>query len=269
MIFANINTVTRAITLISIPRDLYYNGRKINSIYSSYGMEELKRAISFVTGYQVDKYILIDMFAFIDVIDLIGGIDVHLNDPVIDPTYKTFDGGQWSTLYYRAGDHHLSGKQALRLARTRHTSSDFARAERQQMILEALQKKAQKFGFGDAAGMTKIAQTVLDKTTTDISLPEAISAYFRYQNFKISRGHVLSSGNILDSTYTGELPPGERGSTQGCDAIIEKKDTNSTQQKAANSNQQSCKGAYILLPHNGDWNSVRWYFHQIMSGEET
>jgi anionic cell wall polymer biosynthesis LytR-Cps2A-Psr (LCP) family protein len=220
-------------------------------------MDELKRALSFVTGYKVDKYVLIDMYAFIDVIDMIGGIDVHLDQPVIDPTYKTFDAGQWSTLYYRAGDHHLSGKQALRLARTRHTSSDFARAERQQMILEALQKKAQKFGFGDAAGLTKMMENVIGKTETDINLADAISYYFRYQNFSVSRGHVLSSGNVLESKYTGDIKKAENDC--GKTDITEEKKTEC---------EKILKGEYILLPRNDDWNSVRWFFHQIIEGQQ-
>ena len=260
MIFANVDTVKRKITLVSIPRDLYYNGRKINAVYYFYGMDELKRALSTVTGYKIDKYILIDMYSFIDVIDLIGGIDVHLDQPVIDPTYKTFDGGQWGTLYYRAGDYHLNGTQALRLARTRHTTSDFARAERQQMILGALQDKAKKFGFGDAAALTKIAQGVLARTETDISLAEAISYYFRYQDFEISRGHVLSSGNVLESKYTGDLKKAE----ENCDTVTGTQQVDEAKQAECESILQ---GEYILLPKNDDWNSVRWFFHQIIEGK--
>jgi len=259
MIFANVDTIKRKITMVSIPRDLYYNGRKINAVYYFYGMEELKRALSIVTGYKIDKFVLIDMYSFIDVIDLIGGIDVHLDQPVIDPTYKTFDGGQWGTLYYRAGDYHLSGKQALRLARTRHTSSDFARAERQQMILGALQKKARDFGFGDAAGLTKIAETVISKTETDISLAEVISYYFRYQSFDISRGHVLSSGNVLESKYTGDLKKAE----QDCGAQTGTQEEDIAKKAEC---EKILKGEYILQPRNNNWNSVRWYFRQIMEG---
>jgi LCP family protein required for cell wall assembly len=260
MIFANVNTGQRRITLVSIPRDLYYNGRKINSVYHFYGMEELKRALSTVTGYKIDKYILIDMYSFIDVIDLIGGIDVHLDQPVIDPTYKIFDGGQWGTLYYRAGDHHLNGKQALRLARTRHTTSDFARAERQQMILSVLQEKAKQLGFGDAERLTKIAKTVLAKTETDISLAEAISYYFRYQNFEISRGHVLSSGNVLESKYTGDLKKAE----ENCDQVTGAEEIDAAKKAEC---EAILQGEYILLPKNDDWNSVRWFFHQIIEGK--
>lgn len=252
MIFANINTETRKITLVSVPRDLYYNNRKINSYYALFGMEEMKRVLSNITGYKVDKFILIDMYAFIEVIDLIGGIDVHLDEAVIDPTYKVNDGGQWSTLYYRVGDHHLSGKQALRLARTRHTSSDFARAERQQMIIKALQTKARSFGFGDAATLNSMAQAVLAKTETDFNIADAISAYFRYQGFEVESGNVLSSGNVLESKYTGDLNPDK--------CPEDKPETPEDESK----NCSHEKGQYILLPRNGNWNTVKWYFHKLI-----
>lgn len=254
MILANINPVSRRITLTSLPRDLYYNNRKINSIYGLYGMEELKRTIAFVTGFEVDKYILIDMYAFIDVIDLIGGVDVHLDEPVIDPTYKTFDGGEWGTLYYRVGDHHLSGKQALRLARTRHTSSDFVRSERQQLILAALQEKAKSFGLGDASGLKMLAKQILSKTETDISLAEAIAYYFRYQNFELSGGNVISTDNVLISKFAND----EAFAIAGCPAA----------EKASDKQKEKCakfdRGAYILVPKNDDWDTVRWYFRKII-----
>lgn len=258
MIFANINPATRKITLVSIPRDLYYNNRKINSYYALYGMDELKRILSKITGYQIDKYVLIDMYAFIDVIDLVGGIDVHLNEPVIDPTYKVNDNGVWSTLYYRAGDYHLGGKEALRLARTRHTSSDFARAERQQMILKALQQKAKEFGFGDAAKLTDIATTVLSKTYTDFTLADALPAYFRYQGFEVEGGNVLSSGNVLESKYTGDLKKDD------CQAAAGEPVLNSDVSGGTEKNCDQDKGQYILVPRNDNWNTVRWYFHQLI-----
>jgi LCP family protein required for cell wall assembly len=277
MIFTNIDPVKRKITMVSIPRDLYYNGRKINSIYPLYGMEEMKRALSFVTGYQIDKFILIDMYAFIEVIDIVGGVDVHLDQPVIDPTYKTFDGGKWGTLYYRAGDHHLSGKQALRLARTRHTSSDFARAERQQMILQSLQQKARNFGFGNAAALTGIAERILQKVETDINLADAISYYFRYQHFEISRGHVLSSGNVLQSKFTGDLKRQELNCSAKAAAAAKAAKAAAAAAAAGTAGEvpsavkDPCaeidKGAYILEPKDGNWNSVRWYFHQIIEGQ--
>lgn len=263
MIFANINPATKKVTLISIPRDLYYNNRKINSYYAIYGMEELKRTLSKITGYQIDKYILVDMYAFIDVVDLIGGVDVHLDKAVIDPTYKVFDNNQWSTLYYQPGDYHLSGKQALRLARTRHTSSDFARAERQQMIIKAVQKKAREFGFGSASNLTDLAKVILSKTETDISLADALANYFRYQGFEIVGGNVLSSGNVLDSKNTGEEKVG------GCLAALkDKTDLTPEELKAKQDQCNDQKGEYILLPKGNNWNVIKWYFKQVIEAPE-
>lgn len=277
MIFANVNPAEHKVTLISIPRDLQYNNRKINSIYALYGMDEMKRAISFVTGFQVDKYILIDMYAFIDVVDLIGGVDVHLDEPVIDPTYKTFDGGKWGTLYYRAGDHHLSGKQALRLARTRHTSSDFARSKRQHMILAAIRDRAEELGLKDAGTIKDMATTILGKTETDINVAEAISYYFRYKDYDIDGGHVLTSANVLFSTYTGAQKIEEMGCDKTAPApaapVVANTLSGDAEGVAApvaaapNPCASVDKGAYILLPRNENWNAIRWYIRQILDGQ--
>ncbi|MDP2625071.1 MAG: LCP family protein, partial [Candidatus Peregrinibacteria bacterium] len=199
MIFTNVDTINQKVTMISIPRDLYYNSRKINSVYYSYGMDELTRELSDITGRRIDKYILVDMYVFIDLVDLVGGIDVILEEDLVDPTYKTYDNGVAGTLYYPAGEHHFTGVQALRIARSRHTTSDYSRAARQQLIIEGLQIKAQNLGFGDATTVIELMETVLGSTETNIAIEEAMTYYFRYQNFEINRGNVLSSGNVLAS----------------------------------------------------------------------
>lgn len=254
MIFAHIDENKRTVRMISVPRDLFYNGRKINAYAHLYGMPELKKALSDITGYELDKYILIDMYAFIDVIDLIGGVDVHLTSSVIDPTYKTIDNGVVGTLHYEPGDYHLGGKEALRLARTRHTSSDFARAERQQMIIEAIQTKAQNFGFGDADTIYEIAKTTLSKTETDISLDEALAYYFRYQNYKIESNNVMSSGNVL------YVPP--YITTENCSELV-------AAAAAAGQPSPGCENenhAYTLLPRDNNWNVVKWFFRENFEG---
>ncbi len=255
LIFAHLDETSKEIKMISIPRDLFYNGRKINAYAFFYGMPELKKLISNLTGYTLDKYIVIDMYAFIEVIDLIGGIDIHLDQAVVDPTYKTIDNGKEGTLHYEPGDYHLGGKEALRLARSRHTTSDFARAERQQMILQAIQKKAQNFGFGDADTVYKIARAVLGKTETDVSIDEAIKYYFKYQNYKIVSNDVMSSGNIFF------VPP--YITKEDCQASID-------QSSAAGGSIPSCEGenhAYTLLPLEQNWDLIKWFFQQHFDGE--
>lgn len=248
MIFAHVNEITREVSMISIPRDLFYDGRKINAYAFFYGMPEFKKVLSEISGYKLDKFILIDMYAFIDVINLIGGIDITLTKAVIDPTYRTVDNGVEGTLHYEPGNYHLSGVQALRLARTRHTSSDFARAERQQMILKSIQDKAKNLGFGDAKTIYEIVKAVLKQTETDISFDEAIAYFFRYQSYNIVSNDVISSGNILYS------PPYNR--MEDCQVLIDAATSSGTAAPA-------CVGenhAYTLIPKDGNWDIIKWFF---------
>ena len=199
MIFTNVDSDTREVTMISIPRDLYFNGRKINSVYASYGIEEQVSWVEEIVGQQIDSYILIDMYVFRDIVDLMGGVDVTLKEDLIDPTYKTCNGDVCSTLYYEAGEHHLNGTEALRVARSRHSTSDYSRAERQQLILEGIKDKAMGLGLGDADTLLSILNTVIDSTETDISVDDALRYYFRYQNFTLNGGYVISSANVLSA----------------------------------------------------------------------
>lgn len=250
MIFAHLDEDAKTADLISIPRDLYYKDRKLNSYPSLYGMERFRDLIKEITGYEFDKYVVIDMYAFIDVIDLIGGLDVHLDEALIDPTYKTLDNGVWGTLSYEPGDYHFNGREALRVARSRHTSSDFSRASRQQKILEAIQTKAKNLGFGDASTIYSVLKTILAKTETDISLTDAVRYYFKYQNFKISSNNVLSSGNLLI------VPP--YVTKEQCATLLSEAST-------AGQTKPNCENeldAYTLVPKDGNWDLIKWYFRQ-------
>jgi LCP family protein required for cell wall assembly len=241
MILTNINHEKKKVTLISIPRDIYWNERKINSYYLYEGMNGLVNQIEQMTSTEIDNYMLVDMYAFIDVVDYLGGIDVTLDEPLIDPTYKTFDNGKWGTLYYTAGTHHLNGKQALRVARSRHTSSDFHRAERQHQVLEGFKDKANNLNAGNAGTLIKIASTLLSKTETDISATQAVNYYFKYKNYEISSQHVLSTANVLASSNL----PAYQGAT-------------------ANGTCADCVGMYVLQPKGNDWNLIASYIQNIL-----
>lgn len=240
LILANLNEANGSVSLLSIPRDLYIDGRKINSIYASDGLAALEQNIESITGQEIDNHILIDMYAFIDVVDYLGGVTVNLAEPIMDPTYKTFDNGVWSTMYFSAGEHTLNGKQALRLARSRFTSSDFDRAARQQLILGSLKDKLANLQLGNAKAIAQIGLTMLGKTETDLPLHQAVGYFLKYRNFDIASQSVLSTANILVSTYSNLY------------------------------NDRQCancgKGGYILVPQNNDWSILKTYVSSVFSG---
>ncbi len=76
--------------------------------------------------------------AFIDGVDLVGGIDIDVPGAIDDYRYPTPDYGR-EQLHIDAGLQHFYGDMALKYARVRHTAGgDFDRARRQQQVIDAI-----------------------------------------------------------------------------------------------------------------------------------
>lgn len=255
MILAQVNILKKQVTMLSVPRDIFFNGRKINSAYHYYGIDELKRELAIISGYHIDHYVSIDMQAFADMIDYLHGINVYLEEPLIDPGYKTFDYGEWGTLYYSRGTHHLSGIQTLRVARSRGTTSDFSRTKRQQAILVGIKNKLKRLSIGDVGRLSRIIQTALRKIKTDMGLKEMLSYYLRFKDYTIRKGYVLSTANVLK--YKSQTLPEPDEESEKCYKQLPGSQKVITIQCAPR-----YVGQYILLPRK-DWNAVRWYVKNI------
>jgi polyisoprenyl-teichoic acid--peptidoglycan teichoic acid transferase len=105
---------------------------KINSLAYYRGETAMKRAIAATIGQPINYYLEINMEDFGRLVNAIGGIDVKVPAPIYDPSIG---------LSIRAGRHHMDGNLALSYARSRHTTSDWDRAARQQLILAAIIRK--------------------------------------------------------------------------------------------------------------------------------
>lgn len=134
-------------TLVSIPG---HGTQKINAAFAFGGAGLTVRTVeALLPGVKVNHLIIVDFTNFPKLIDALGGIDIRTSCVFskINGGYK--NGGV--TLRLHHGDHHLTGKQALALARTRHNDcapreNDLARARRQQKILAAMKGSALSFG---------------------------------------------------------------------------------------------------------------------------
>lgn len=249
MIVAQVDTVSKTVKMISIPRDLFMDERKLNS----YSIDQIKKYLGVVTGLHIDHHMIIDMYAYIEVVDSLGGVDVYLKEPVVDPTYRTVDNGIEGTLNYQVGWHHFSGVQSLRIARSRHTTSDFVRAERQQEILKALKKKIAELNVTDAAQALKIANTILTKLDTDMSLKDIMTYELRFKNFEMEAKGGLSTGNVLTSEMHVSAKA-QAAAAAGCPKAEE---------GAPPIPCATGKAQYILKPAK-DWNAVRWYVSELL-----
>lgn len=233
--------------MLSVPRDLYYQGRKINSIYRQQGPEQLMSALSSVTGLEIKNYVGIDMYAFIDVVNILGGIDVTLDEALVDPTYKVRENGRWSTLYYTAGTHHLDGIAALRIARSRHTSSDFERSVRQQKVIAALKDSVSVLGLTNISKIYDIIQTSGKYVESNLSTADMVKYYLSYKDYEISGQHVLNTDNVLYATYTNLYRLSEE------------------EQAKALEDPNYYKGGWIVLPKNNDWSIIKSYIRSVLT----
>jgi len=242
LILAHADTERGKVDLISIPRDLYRKGLKINAFHRLYGIDQLVGELSDITGLKIDNYVTIDMFALIEVIDILGGIEVTLDKDLVDPTYRIIrDDGTEGTMYYPKGTYQLNGVEALRIARSRYTTSDFDRARRQQLVMKAMAEQLRAISLVDVSKIYRIIRTLATYVKTDLSVVEMLNYYLKYKDFPIDAGNVIDTGNVLLDTYTNMYLLNEQ------------------EFKAAKQDEDFDKGKYILIPRDGDWNLIRWY----------
>ena len=239
-----IDPASGRVSMVSIPRDLvigmnlqsnpsrvWYN--KINAAYevpytniiccvaSQYqgrdgGGHAAEHEVGKVTGLTFDRYIAVDFKAFRDMVNALGGVDICLSTNLDDYSYPSYGGG-YHPIHFKAGCQHLSGEQALQIARSRHAeqaaqSSDFGRARRQQDIMQAIKKKATTInGFSKAPALLSALQ---NNITTDMSLSDMRAIYDWGKNLpdsSIVRVALTSpapatEGNLLDSYNCGMGP---------------------------------------------------------------
>jgi LCP family protein required for cell wall assembly len=138
---------------LSIPRDTLVDipgvgPSKINAAWAYGGPALALKTIKQFTGVQINHMIVVDLARFPKFIDDIGGIDVKTGRVCSTISGGTANGG--FTLDLSPGVHHLSGEQALLLARTREnncnpSSNDLTREAVQQQILNSIKSQLLTF----------------------------------------------------------------------------------------------------------------------------
>jgi anionic cell wall polymer biosynthesis LytR-Cps2A-Psr (LCP) family protein len=119
---------------------------------------------------------------------------------IYDPYFPTQNNG-YAVYSIEEGSHHFNGKEALDYARTRKTTSDFDRSERQQQILQAIRVKLKRFNIlEDLEKSIELFETAINGIKTDIDVFEALYYFKLYQNYPIESNNVLSNNNLLYST---------------------------------------------------------------------
>jgi LCP family protein required for cell wall assembly len=101
------------------------------------GYQALKDTLANLYGLDIPYYAEVNFDGFKKVIDAVGGVTINVQIPVLDDSYPG-DDRRSHRLYIPAGLQHMTGAEALEYARSRHVSSDYDRAARQQRVLFSL-----------------------------------------------------------------------------------------------------------------------------------
>lgn len=174
ILVGKVDTNAHKMDFVSIPRDTLLNMdgdmRKVNAVYYQAtqlerdGMAALKGRVEELIGFGIDCYALIDLDAFVQVIDAVGGIDYYFDEPM-------FYDDVWQDMYidYPVGEAHLSGLEAMALVRYRagYASADIGRIEVQHKFLKACVE--QFISLGNIPNVGKVIDILSASLTTDLS----------------------------------------------------------------------------------------------------
>jgi LCP family protein required for cell wall assembly len=262
----SIGPVTKRVAMFGLPRDTVdvappgparsvfgtvYAG-KINSLWTQArarpdlfpgndrqrGYVALKDTLGYLYGLDIRWYVTVNFDGFKTVVDTLGGVTVNVQTPVVDDRYPG-DSGRLVRLYIPSGVQHMDGSQALMYARSRHTSTDFDRGQRQQRVLLSLKDQADyqrliarlpdlvsalksavktDIPVGELPQLLQLAQSVDSSKITSYVLAPPL-----YQREVISgdpRGYVLipkldRSGRVADAFAADPTRGGSRGGGEG------------------------------------------------------
>lgn len=194
MMLFTLNTYEKTLTMTSILRDSFtqmpdykghHGGRiKLTTIYHLgyiYGngvagsMEMMDLALYNNFGIEVDHNFEIDFAGFVDVINMLGGIDVELTEAECEWLNGYIEAEQMIEDKYTLtpGMNHLEGYCALSYARLRKAAgdneSDIKRTSRQQNVVNILMQKIRNMSLPE---LQNLANQVLPLITTSMTSSE-------------------------------------------------------------------------------------------------
>lgn len=197
LILASIDPVNHTQSLISIPRDLWVttpggSGMKINAVWETgefkytgkvkpgstdpkaiqAGFDLVDQTVESVLGVPVNYNVLVNFNAFEQAVTTVGGVTVNAPAALVDPTMAWQNGK--SPILAKAGINVFDGAHALNYVRSRETTSDFARSQRQRAVMLAVKTKLESLGtLSNPLKLSQLINAFGNNVSTDLSVSSA------------------------------------------------------------------------------------------------
>jgi len=174
-----------------IPGDAAGNGYcKINEVYAYAGAgssdeEEAKNALDMtimqledLLGIEIDNHVIVDFDALVEIVDLVGGVDIYVPQ---DMYWDMSDTGD-IIINLKEGYQHLDGEHALQLVRfRRYATGDVGRVEVQQTFIKTL------------------AEKILNTESIIKNAPNYINTAYKYVKTDFTTTDIIKYANYLDN----------------------------------------------------------------------
>lgn len=203
---ASFDTNDYTVNIMSIPRDTMSKSvsRSVPKINAAYGVtgkanpDNLKFEVEQFLGFEIDRYAVINLDVFVELIDLIGGvtIDVPRRMYYTDPTQNLY-------IDIQPGLQTLNGNDAMGFVRYRsgYASGDIGRIEAQQLFIKALADTVLKPSI--ITKISSIISTVYDNVDTDFSITELVWFATEALNIDLSTGvEIMTLPGVDGSAYS-------------------------------------------------------------------
>ncbi|CAN5147238.1 hypothetical protein BH09PAT3_BH09PAT3_3100 [soil metagenome] len=232
LMLASIDPVNNTASLLSVPRDMWVTlpgkgSMKINAAYANAkyaymkknnvqgtdtkaigaGFTSIDQTFERVTGVPINYNLLVNFKAFQQAIDTVGGVTVDVPTDLYDPTMAWEN--EHNAYLARAGTQTFDGKHALIYVRSRETSSDFARSQRQRAVLLALKQKAVTLGvLGNPTKLSGLLGAFGSNVQTDLSLSDASRMYSIFKKINNSNIQSISLAGTTSTTSSAAADDG-------------------------------------------------------------
>lgn len=154
------------------------------------GIGAVRATVSELTGRPIDAVLVADLWGVIKVVDAMGGVDINVPTAVYDPRYPDPVRGRIE-LFIDAGKQHFDGRTALAYARSRHSSSDYARMSRQQTLLLAIRNDIGADTILNAPALFKAAKGFAWTDLPRDSLPNLVSLFSKAANSSVKSLRIV------------------------------------------------------------------------------
>lgn len=205
LLLVTVNPKTEVVNTLSIPRDTFtyletenFTGySKINAAYTYNQEDGAIDAVENLLSIPINFYATLDFQAFEKIVDALGGVEVDVPVAISEANADVT-----KMIELEPGLQTLNGEEALAFARTRKIDNDIKRGERQQLVIQAVIKKA--LSLGSIASYPDVINSLSDHLWTDMNsstmmtlAKSSLSKNYEFNSF-------VFSWMSFNYSYTGE-----------------------------------------------------------------